>query len=156
MTKIFVNYRRQQEGGWPADSIATRLQSEFGRDHIFLDTKNIRPADEWAKKIRSEIASAAALVVVLGKDWHKVQDEAGNKRLDQKDDWVREEIRTAINLQIPIFILQLDAAELPKKDWLPEDIQPLLDSQAVSIRESAVDIDLGPVLDQLADRTGIP
>ena len=156
MSKIFVNYRRQEDGGWPAEAIATRLQTEFGADRVFLDVKNIRPSAEWARVLRSEIAAAAALIVVLGENWHKIQDkETGNKRITEEDDWVREEIRTAISRKIPIFILQLDSAQLPKQEWLPEDIRPFLGSQATTVRQSTVDADLGPVLDELEVRTGI-
>jgi hypothetical protein len=157
MSKIFLNYRRQEEGGWAAEAIGTRLQNEFGVDRVFLDVKNICPSGEWADVLRSEIATAAALVVLMGGNWHKIQDkETGNKRIAEEDDWVREEIRTAIDRKIPIFTLLLDAAQLPRQEWLPADIRPLLGAQAVTIRQSNVDADLGRVIEELEARTGIP
>src|SRR3712207_6325675 len=97
-SRIFVNYRRQEEGGWAADAIANRLREAFGEDRVFLDVWNVPPSAEIAGTIRSEITRAAALVVVMGEEWHKVHDiETGNKRIAEKDDWVREEIRTALN-----------------------------------------------------------
>jgi hypothetical protein len=157
VSKIFVNYRRQEEGGWAAQAIATRLQNEFGAGRVFVDVRNIPPAAEWARVLRSEIAAAAALIVLMGEDWHKIQDkETGNKRITEKDDWVREEIRTALEREIPIFILLLDAAKLPMQEWLPEDIRPLLGVQARTIHQSNVEADLVPVLEQIEARTGIP
>jgi hypothetical protein len=156
MPKIFVNYRRQQDGGWAADSISTRLQTEFGADHVFLDVRSIRPSADWADTIQSEITQAPAFVVLLGKDWHKVQDEeTGDRRIKEDDDWVRREIRTALDRQIPIFIVLLDGARVPEEKWLPEDIRPFLRSQAWTVRQSNVETDLEPVLEELATRTGI-
>jgi len=106
--KIFVNYRHSQGGGWAAEAIATRLKAELGVDRVFLDVLNIRPSAKFAEEIRAEIAQAAALIVVMGEDWHKIQDErTGNKRIAEDADWVREEIRTAIERNIRIFILRL-------------------------------------------------
>jgi hypothetical protein len=93
----------------------------------------------------------------MGEDWHKIQDErTGNKRIAEDADWVREEIRTAIERNIRIFILRLEAAELPEEGWIPEDIRPFLASQATQIRQANVDADLEPVLEELTRVTGIP
>jgi hypothetical protein len=155
--KIFVNYRRQQEGGWAAEAIATKLAAAFGADQVFLDTKNIRPSAKFAEEIRTEIARAAALVVVMAEDWHKVQDkDSGDKRITQDDDWVREEIRTAIGLDLPIFVVLLDGATLPRREWLPEDIRAVLEHQATQIRQATADADLERLLAELARVTGLP
>lgn len=154
--KIFVNYRRQQEGGWAAEAIATKLQAAFGADQVFLDTRNIRPSTKFAEEIRAEIAGAAALVVVMAEDWHKVQDrDSGDKRITQDDDWVREEIRTAIRRDIPIFIVLLESATLPRREWLPEDIRAVLEHQATPVRQATADSDLERLLAELARVTGL-
>ncbi|WP_273703613.1 NACHT domain-containing protein, partial [Candidatus Accumulibacter vicinus] len=155
--KIFVNYRRKLEGGWDADAIATRLAMAFGAERIFLDVKGIPPGADFAEKLRVEIGQAAALVVVLGKDWHMIQDEeTGDKRLGQEDDWVRREIRTAIQRGIPIFPLLIDAAQPPPAKALPDDIRPLLAAQHWPIRQTHVDDDLRSVITALAMQTGMP
>jgi TIR domain-containing protein len=152
--KIFANCRRSQDGGWAAEAIATRLKAEFGVYGVFLDVQNVRPSAKFAAEIRSEIAQAPAFIVVIGEDWHKIQDErTGNKRIAEDNDLVREEIRTTIERDIPIFILLLEAAELLDEGWLPKDIRPFLASQANQVRQANVDADLEPVLEQL---TSIP
>ena len=153
--KIFVNYRHKQEGGWAAKAIASKLQTEFGAERIFLDVDGIPPGGEL-EEIRSEIARAAALVVVLGEEWHKIQDDYGAQRIKQDDDWVRFEIRTAIERQIPIFPLLLDAAKLPPRQGIPEDIEPLIGRKAWTVRQPYADNDLVPVIDELAKQTSVP
>jgi tetratricopeptide (TPR) repeat protein len=155
--RIFVSYRRKQEGGWAAESIATRLRAEFGREQVFLDVKGIAPGAVFRDVLRHELAGASALVVMVGADWHKVQnDDSGTRRLDDEDDWVREEIRTAIKRGIHIFPLLLDAAGMPKAEWLPADIQPFAQRQAWTVRQAHVDRDLDRFAAELAVRTGIP
>ena len=155
--KIFVNYRRKLEGGWEAEAIATRLAMEFGAEQIFLDVKGIPPGADFAKKLLFEIGQAVALVVVLGKDWHMTQDEeTGDKRIGQEDDWVRREIRTAIQRAIPIFPLLIDDAKPPPAKALPDDIKPLLQVQHRPVRQTHVDEDLRSVIDALAEQTGVP
>src|SRR4051794_40615005 len=118
MAKIFVNYRRQQQGGWAATAIATTLEREFGSDRVFLDVQSVPPAGHWPSLIQSEVENAAALIIVMGEDWHKVHDpNTGTRRIDEEDDWVRKEIRTAIARNTPIFILLLDDARLPNAEW---------------------------------------
>ena len=155
--KIFVNYRRKLAGGWDADAIATRLATEFGAEQIFLDVKGIPPGTDFAEKILFEIGQAVTLVVMLGKDWHMAQDEeTGDKRIGQEDDWVRREIRTAIERGIPIFPLLIDDANLPPAKALPDDIKPLIGKEAWRVRQAHVDDDLRRVIDALAEQTGIP
>ncbi|HEV7266746.1 MAG TPA: FHIPEP family type III secretion protein [Falsiroseomonas sp.] len=155
-SKIFVNYRRKQEGGWAAESISTRLVAEFGADRVFLDVKGIPPSANFKLTLRDALASAAALVVVLGEDWHKLQDDAsGARRLDNEDDWVREEIRTALKRGIPIFPLLLENAQLPRSEWLPKDIRAFVDCQGWTVRQAHVDPDLDALADAIAAQSGI-
>ena len=155
-SRIFLNYRRVQESGWAADAIRTRLLQEFGQQRVFLDVDNILPGTDYMQEIRAAMRQAAALVVVMGRDWHKIQDEdTGNKRIDEPDDWVREEIRTALQRDIPIFILLLEDAELPKPEWNTQDIRRFLNFQRNRIHQASADNDLKPVLEGLARETEI-
>jgi hypothetical protein len=152
--KIFVNYRRLHDSGWPATAIQLLLEREFGADRVFLDVKNVVPADDWAATIRENLANAAALVVLMGDGWHKVANpDSGDRRILDEDDWVREEIRTALVRDIPIFILLVDGGALPDPKWLPGDIRGLLRSQP--IRRDHEESDLARVFAALEAKTGL-
>lgn len=157
MGKIFVNYRQSQGQGYPADVIAQVLEDEFGEDRVFLDIDDVKPSDDFAAKIETELPVAKALVVLIGAGWHKVQDErSGRRRLDAEDDWVRHEIRTSLERQIPIFPVLMDDAQLPEADHLPPDIRGLLRQQGTHVRRATLKNDLNPVLTILAEKTGLP
>ena len=154
--KIFVNYRRSDESKWAGNAIADQLRHAFGEHAVFLDVYDIQPAEEFVEVLDAEIRGAAALLVVLGPNWHKTQDlESGDKRIAQEDDWVRREIRTALELRIPIFPLLLEGAKFPKEQWLPLDIRPFVTRQGVSIRQASLARDLESAIERLAEIPGL-
>ncbi len=155
MSRIFVNYRRRQGGGWPADAITTRLENHFGAHQIFLDTHDVEAGDRFADKIDEALAAAPVLVVIIVDGWHKEQDpESGHRLIDAPDDWVRREIRTALERKIPIVAVLVDGANLPQRCHLPDDIKDLVDHQASRVRCEAQD-DYAPLLERLAHLSGL-
>jgi hypothetical protein len=134
---IFINYRRT-DTGWSADHLANELKRAFGNDRVFLDVRDIDAGDKFNDELEAQVRQSSILLVLIGKDWLKVQDNYGRRRLDKIDDWVRKEIRMGLQGQsckvIPVLI---DDAELPNdRSALPEDIAGLLDRQRIQIRQS--------------------
>src|SRR6266850_8612059 len=119
---IFINYRRM-DAGWSADHLASLLERTFGEDRVFLDVQGIQAGDEFAVDLEEKLRRASVLVVLIGKGWLHDQDKYGRRRIDREDDWVRREIRTALQQPacrvIPVLI---DDADLPEeRDALPDD-----------------------------------
>lgn len=134
---IFINYRRT-DTGWPADYLASELKRTFGEDRIFLDVREFDAGDEFAAVLEDKLNRATILLVLIGKGWLGVQGKYGRRRLDQKSDWVRKEIRTGLQRQhcrvIPVLI---DDAELPdEREALPEDIAGILARQRTRVRQA--------------------
>jgi len=140
---IFVNYRRS-DSGWPADRLTDKLKSTFGEALVFLDTRDIAAGNDFSSEIEDHLQRASVLIVLIGKDWLRVQDRFGRRRLDHNDDWVRTEIRTALTRQdclvIPVLI---DDAELPAEaEALPEDISALIRRQRLQLRQTNSEQDI--------------
>jgi hypothetical protein len=159
---IFINYRRS-DAGWPADRLAERLRTAFGNDRVFLDVRSIETGEDFTEEIKSRLERATVLLVLIGKRWLFVQDEHGRRRLDNRNDWVRREIRTVLGRKnskvIPVL---LDDAELPReKKALPGDISSLLRRQRISIRQAESERDIDQLIyeieksgfERLADST---
>lgn len=126
-----------------------------GHADVFQDCDAIKPGDDWAKAIDEHLKRAEALVVVLTAGWHKVQDEtSGRRRIDDPVDWVRNEIRFALQRRIRIFSILLDGAELPNRDWLPSDIGGFVDAQAHPVRIEHLENDLRPLTEAIAEKAG--
>ena len=71
--------------------------------------------------IEQEVGSCDALLAVIGPTWLSIKDDAGQRRLDDPEDYVRLEIATALGradvLVIPVLVGPTSmpaAADLPK------------------------------------------
>ena len=152
---IFVNYRRQNSAPW-ATAIRMALEKHFGSTTIFQDVDRIDPGDDWAEKIERNLERSVALIVVIAEGWHAVQREGiGTRRIDDLNDWVRHEIRTALTRAppIPIFTVLLDEAQLPKAEWLPEDIRGLIRGQSHTVRTDKLERDLQELSEVISRKT---
>jgi len=63
---IFINYRRT-DAGWPADYLATALERAFGRDRVFIDTRDIAAGDNFTDELEAQVSQAT--VPVQGSGW---------------------------------------------------------------------------------------
>lgn len=151
---IFINYRRT-DTGWPADLLADKLKNTFGQNRVFLDVRGIDAGDDFAVELESQLRGAAVLLVLIGKDWLFTHDKFGRRRLDDEKDWVRREIRTALEREgcrvIPVL---LDDAELPNEEKaLPEDISALLRRQQLRVRQANSEDDIETLI-KVLERSG--
>jgi pterin-4a-carbinolamine dehydratase len=137
----FISYRRMDSA---ANVLAIRelLQRVFGGTSIFVDVETIRTAQNWRKAIDDALREARLLILVIGPTWLRSNDEFGQRRLDKGDDWVRNEIKHALEAQIPIIPLLVNGAELPPEHGLPEMIRPLASFQRYELRSEHWEHDL--------------
>jgi hypothetical protein len=140
---IFINYRRT-DAGWPADLLTGELGRSFGNTRVFQDVRGIDAGDDFVAVLDSQLHRATILIVLIGSNWLRVSDKFGRRRLDQEQDWVRREIRMALQKPgcrvIPVLI---DDAELPdEREALPEDISALLRRQRFYLRQAHSDNDI--------------
>jgi hypothetical protein len=134
---VFINYRRT-DAGWPADLLKSELGRSFGEAVVFLDVRGIDAGEDFEAALESRMRRATVLIVLIGSNWLHVDDRFGRRRLDQEHDWVRREIRIALQKPgcrvIPVLI---DDADLPnEKEALPEDFSALMTRQRFSLRQA--------------------
>src|SRR5262245_66612880 len=113
MARIFVSYRRTDAPG-AAGRLVDRLRSAAGHGNIFLDVTNIRPGQDFKQAIRESLARSRYVVVVIGPRWLEA-DAAGVRRIDEIDDPVRQEIRTALDLHASIVPVLVEGARMPNE-----------------------------------------
>ena len=92
---IFVSYRRA-DSQHAAFAIVDRLRWAFGQDQVFFDRGSIQGGADWSQSIRQAVATARVVLVVIGPDWLRVTDEWGRRRIDDPEDWVRQELCVAL------------------------------------------------------------
>ena len=146
---IFISYRRQDSAGH-AGRVHDRLTAEFGRDLVFMDVDSIPLGSDFAEVLREQVAQCAILLALIGPDWIGARDAKGQRRLDDPSDFVRLEIRTALQRRIPVIPIAVGGAVFPlPEEGLPEDIRALRYRQGVEVRNSAFSSDIGLLVGQL-------
>ncbi len=145
---IFISYRRDDDAvraAWldHVVSAAFNEPSKPPRVRVFRDTSQ-HLGVTWPKELREQCSSADVVLVVIGPKWLEARDRFFRRRLDQADDWVRQEIELARNSTV--IPIAFGGARIPPAEALPQSIAYLSDKQGVGVRDEALDFDLQPVL----------
>lgn len=145
MRKIFISYRHEDS---LSDTfyLRERLEQRFGKRRIFADM-SIKPASDFTRVIRQQVAESDVLVAVIGNRWLTMTDSTGRRRLDDPEDWVRVEIVTALNSGICIIPCLMQQAKPLRSDELPHELAELAKRQALRISYESIDNDVGRLVE---------
>jgi hypothetical protein len=133
MSSVFISYRRQ-DATTEAGRIYSRLVKSFGRDGVFKDLDSTSPGANFVHVIRRTIAMCDVLPVVIGPRW--LQKHDGVSRLNDPRDWVRIEIRSALDRSILVIPILVEGATMPAEADLPEELGSLASYQALCLTEA--------------------
>src|SRR5262249_34016142 len=130
MPKIFRSYRRQDSAG-VAGRIYDRLRTHFGDDAIFMDLDSIPFGVDFREHITSAVDQRGVLLPVIGSNW---AGEAGAPpRIDDARDFVRIEIESALERNLPVIPILIDRAEMPGEADLPPSLARLAYRNAMDL-----------------------
>ena len=140
-SKVFISYRRDDSAGH-AGRVHDRLEREFGANLLFMDVDAIPLGVNFIKVLSDEVAKCDVLLALIGPNWLNVRDEEGNRRLDNPSDFLRIEIATALQRDIPVIPILLDGARMPKANQLPKDLEELSVRNGLDIRHASFRSDM--------------
>jgi hypothetical protein len=151
MAKIFISYRRQ-EAIAEVGRLWSDLQWHCGRKNVFLDHESIEGGARFPQTIAEAVAAAEVVLVVIGRQWLSVTGKTGGRRLDDPADWVRREIKAALDANKKIIPVLVQDAEMPKAGDLPEAIRELANRQFkdLSVRHNHWHSDVKELMNTLA------
>ena len=138
--KIFLSYRRSDAPQATA-RLRELLAEKFGDERVFKDEDSIRAGAKYKKELKQALKDSAVLLAIIGDGWLDAKDEDGDRRLDDRDDWVRTEIELAMERDLLVIPVVIPDAEMPKKDELPLGLHPLLEYQHTELRTSQRDFE---------------
>ncbi|MEH0555533.1 toll/interleukin-1 receptor domain-containing protein [Streptomyces sp. B21-101] len=144
---VFVNYRTA-DAGYGAAACYELLAHAFGPERVFRDCVSMRPGEFYPEAIRQAMEETRTLLVLIGPDWFAEDPDSDRRLVDREDDWVRREIRRALERDIPVVQVVFDGASLVEESELPPDIARLAHCQAVHVTHRA----LGDEVRRLADK----
>ncbi len=122
--RCFISYRRADSGSHVA-LLFDALAGALGRHNVFMDVDTIRPGRDFVVAIERALSETDVVLAIIGPAWLDASDDAGHRRLDDDEDFVRAEIATAIAIGVPIVPVLIADAAMPTGDQLPEEIRPL-------------------------------
>jgi len=131
-SRIFVCYRREDSAD-VTGRIYDRLSGHFGREHVFKDVDSIPLGVDFRAHLERVVGSCDAVVVVIGDRWLLVE-AGGSRRVDDSHDFVRVELETALERQIPVVPVLVGRAGLPRERDLPPSLAPLAYRQGTVVR----------------------
>lgn len=140
--RIFISYRRSDASGH-AGRLNDYLADYFGSDKIFFDVDTIEPGTDFAQRIANELDNSDAVLVMIGNQWLETKQEAGKRRLDNPDDYVRIEIQTALRKKIQVIPILVQGVQMPSSDMLPEAIRDLSRRNAIRLNDDHWNSDCG-------------
>src|SRR5262245_45862829 len=151
MPAIFISYRREDSAGH-AGRIYDRLTERFGSERVYRDIDAIEAGEDFVAAIHRKVDEVGVLLALIGPRWLRATDEEGRWRLADENDLVRLEIVTALERNIRVVPVLLQAATMPRSKDLPPGLGPLSRRNAVEVRDTHFDQDLNQLLDVLSPR----
>jgi hypothetical protein len=138
--KAFIAYRRD-DSAHAAGYVFHRLDTEVGRESIFMDIDSIPVGVDFGEYLSRSIVSCRLVIALIGKNWLGTPDETGTRRIDRELDFVRVEIEFAIRNRVPIIPVLIDGAPMPGADQLPKSIIELMRPQPIHLRTENIELD---------------
>lgn len=131
--KIFICYRRGDAGPY-AELIYTYSSQIVGHAHVFLDVDSIPLGHDFRSYLRNYLDKVQILYVLIGPKWMEI----GHSKFQDENDYVRYEIKYALEQGKIVVPVLLPGANLPSPKDLPEDIKDLIFRQGYPIDRNHV------------------
>jgi hypothetical protein len=147
--RAFVNFR-VGDAEHAAVLIDQKLCRAFGEDKVFRSSRSMRAGTAFPPQLVAEASGCAVMLVVIGRRWLDIVDDAGRRRIDQPADWVRTELELALAASKPVIpVLTEDRKHLNEDDQLPASITALLDRHYLRLHHRSAELDLVRVVDEV-------
>jgi hypothetical protein len=128
---IFISYRRDDSSD-VTGRIYDRLIQHFGENSVFKDVDSIPLGADFRKHLGDSVGRCDVVLTVIGRQW--LVGDVGQRRLDDVRDFVRIELEAALQRDIPVVPVLVQAAPVPRLEDLPETLQALVYRNGIPVR----------------------
>ena len=147
--KVFICYRREETAAH-AGRLYDALVAQFGEPNVFMDIE-LEPGIDFVNRITEVIGSCHVLLVIVGRKWATLSDGADHARIQDREDYVRLEVETALRRSdVRVIPLLVGGARMPYSDELPEAVRALTRRNAFELSDTRWRYDVGRLMDALA------
>ena len=121
MSKIVISYRHSDSPA-AAGRVCDKLRAHFGAASVFMDVTSNKPGRDFRRQIGKALRNCDVMIAVIGRKWLG-DSRRGQPRILDEHDFIRIEVETAMECDIPIIPMLVDGASMPAPDDLPETIK---------------------------------
>ena len=104
-----------------------------------MDISGITPGVDFVDSIQGAIDASKVLIPLIGPLWLTSKSSSGELRLNDPRDFVRIEIRTALERGLTVIPVLLSGAKMPAAEDLPPDLAPLAHRQGLQLTDADLD-----------------
>jgi len=155
MARVFLSYRRDDTAAY-AGRLYDRLVAHFGANQVFIDIDQVEPGEDFVEVINQKVSETRALAVLIGRHWLDAADVEGKRRLDDPEDFVRLEVRAALERGLKVIPVLLGGAAMPRAQQLPEVLAPLSRRNAIEISDTRFHHDVDRLIEALEKQAAAP
>jgi TIR domain len=153
--RVFLSYRRDDAGGY-AGRLTDALLQRLGPRSVFQDVTAISPGQDYTVAISRALADSDAALAVIGPDWLTAATPQGTPRLLEASDYVHLELARALERGIPVIPVLVGGARLPEAAELPDDLQELVQRQALELHNETWHHDVDGLVRSLRGEPAVP
>lgn len=128
---VFISYRRSDSADI-SGRIYDHLTNSLGEANIFKDVYSIPLGVNFKEYITKEISKADVLIAIMGQSWLG-QDKSGSRIMD-KLDFVRLEMISAFESNIPVIPVFVSNSKMPSEKELPKELKQLIYINGIKVR----------------------
>jgi serine/threonine protein kinase len=132
---VFLCYRREDSFD-ATHRLYERLAARFGEQSVVMDVDSIPPGEDFRAFLEKAVNRCDVMLAVIGDHWLKIRNEKGQRRLEQRADYIRFEIATALDLKKPVIPILVGQTSMPAADDLPRELKDLAFLQAAELRSA--------------------
>lgn len=148
MRAVFISYRRDDTAG-EARALYKDLVVSLGEDSVFMDVDSIALGRDFREALHERLESCDIMLALIGDEWLDTNNVRGQRRLDDPDDFVRQEIAAALKRNIPVTPVLLQGVQMPTADELPKDLESLAYRNGFELRHNRWESDVQEMLARL-------
>lgn len=124
-----------------------KLCARLGADNVFMDVDAIQPGQDFARVIEERLARCDVVVVLIGREWLTCTDANGRRRLDDPEDFVRQEIIAGLTRSLAVVPVLVEGAVMPSAADLPAALAALAGRQALTLSDVRFEADSAVLLE---------
>jgi hypothetical protein len=131
--RIFISYRRNDSAD-VVGRIYDKLMNQFGKENVFKDVDSIPLGIDFREYLDKSVSNCNIFLAIIGTRWLEVKSSDGKRRIDDSGDFVRIEIESALQRNIPVIPVLVQNATVPTATELPLAIRQLAYRNGISVR----------------------